>query len=99
MNQDEWRVEGYRGMDAYVLLSPHRQAVAGSVSDTETYGYEVRIAQEGRPLRYRRYRDPFQWRPRICHAARGRSGGFQCRIRTHRQTLGTGSIDSKVPCG
>jgi hypothetical protein len=47
MNQDEWRVEGYRGMDAYVLLSPHRQAVAGSVSETETYGYEVRIAQEG----------------------------------------------------
>lgn len=47
MNQDEWRVEGYRGMDAYVLLSSHRQAVAGSVSDTETYGYEVRIAQQG----------------------------------------------------
>lgn len=47
MVQEDWRVEGYRGMDAYVLVSAHRQAVAGSVADTETFGYEVRISQEG----------------------------------------------------
>jgi len=47
MNHEDWRVEGYRGMDTYVLVSSHRQAVAGSAGDTETYGYEVRIAEEG----------------------------------------------------
>ncbi|MGO4302834.1 hypothetical protein [Cupriavidus sp. RAF12] len=47
MHQDEWRVEGYRGMDAYVLVSSHRESVAGSVRDEEVWGYEVRIAQEG----------------------------------------------------
>lgn len=47
MQQDDWRVEGYRGMDAYVLVTSHHDAVAGSVGDTQTWGYEVRIAQEG----------------------------------------------------
>ncbi|MEN7527155.1 MULTISPECIES: hypothetical protein [unclassified Cupriavidus] len=47
MQQEEWRVEGYRGMDAYVLVTSHRDAVAGSVGDTQTWGYEVRVGQEG----------------------------------------------------
>ncbi|MBY4945701.1 hypothetical protein K6V92_03575 [Cupriavidus respiraculi] len=38
--QDEWRVESYRGLDVYVLVS----AVRG---DEQQWGYEVRIAQEG----------------------------------------------------
>lgn len=39
MQRDDWRVEGYRGMDAYVLVTAHANAGA--------WRYEVRIAQEG----------------------------------------------------
>lgn len=47
MQQQDWRVESYRGMDAYVLVVSQHDAVAGSVGDTQTWGYEVRIAQDG----------------------------------------------------
>ncbi len=47
MKQEDWRVEGYRGMDAYVCVISHHDAIAGSVGDTQTWGYEVRVAQEG----------------------------------------------------
>lgn len=44
MQQDDWRVEQYRGMDAYVLVVSHRNAGAG---DAQAWAYEVRVAQEG----------------------------------------------------
>lgn len=47
MRSEDWRVEGYRGMDAYVLVTSHHDASAGAVGDTQTWGYEVRVAQEG----------------------------------------------------
>ncbi|WP_423196455.1 MULTISPECIES: hypothetical protein [unclassified Cupriavidus] len=47
MSQADWRVEQYRGKDAYVLVSPHRESVAGSMDDTQVWSYEVRIAEEG----------------------------------------------------
>ncbi|WP_423193046.1 hypothetical protein [Cupriavidus sp. H18C2] len=47
MEQEDWRTEGYRGMDAYVLVTSHHDTTAGSVGDTQTWGYEVRVAQEG----------------------------------------------------
>ncbi|WP_404992814.1 hypothetical protein [Cupriavidus pauculus] len=47
MQSEDWRVEGYRGMDAYVLVTSHHDASAGAVGDTQTWGYEVRVAQEG----------------------------------------------------
>ncbi|RZT42762.1 hypothetical protein [Cupriavidus agavae] len=47
MQQDDWRVEQHRGMDVYILVTSQRDAVAGSVGDTQTWGYEVRVAQEG----------------------------------------------------
>lgn len=47
MQQEDWRVEGYRGMDAYVLVTSQHDAVAGSVGDTQTFGYQVRVGQEG----------------------------------------------------
>jgi len=47
MQQEDWRTEGYRGMDAYVRVVSHHDTMAGSVGDTQTWGYEVRVAQEG----------------------------------------------------
>jgi len=42
MQQEDWRVEGYRGLDAYVQVTAG--ADAGGV---RRWGYEARIAQEG----------------------------------------------------
>jgi len=42
MHQEDWRVEGYRGMDAYVLVTA--DVDAGGI---QRWGYEARIAQEG----------------------------------------------------
>ena len=39
---EEWRVEGYRGMDAYVLVTEGADA-AGK----RCWGYEFRVGQEG----------------------------------------------------
>lgn len=51
MNESDWRVEAYRGMDVYVLLSQRRESgVAGNVGnlgDGGRWRYEVRICQEG----------------------------------------------------
>jgi len=41
MENAEWRVEEYRGMDVYVLVSPQGQDSIGR------WGYEVRVSQEG----------------------------------------------------
>jgi hypothetical protein len=41
MDQADWRVESYRGLDVYVLVSPRsHDALRG-------WGYEVRVSQEG----------------------------------------------------
>ncbi|WP_342050678.1 MULTISPECIES: hypothetical protein [unclassified Cupriavidus] len=47
MASDDWRVEQYRGKDAYVLISPQREHIAGSVDETQLWTYEVRIAEDG----------------------------------------------------
>ncbi len=51
MNESDWRVEAYRGMDVYVLLSQRRESGVignvGNMSDVGPWGYEVRVCQEG----------------------------------------------------
>ncbi|BDB23512.1 hypothetical protein Tamer19_51670 [Cupriavidus sp. TA19] len=39
--ENDWRVEQYRDMDVYVLVSPQGESTIGR------WGYEVRVAQEG----------------------------------------------------
>ncbi|MEK7318625.1 MAG: hypothetical protein AAB280_06000 [Pseudomonadota bacterium] len=39
---EEWRVEGYRGMDAYVLVTE-----GAGAAGKRCWGYEVRVGQEG----------------------------------------------------
>ncbi|UDM49599.1 hypothetical protein [Cupriavidus sp. MP-37] len=41
MDNADWRVEAYRGMDVYVLVSPQGPGSIGR------WSYEVRVAQEG----------------------------------------------------
>ncbi|QYY30692.1 MULTISPECIES: hypothetical protein [Cupriavidus] len=50
MAQTEWRVEAYRDMDVYVLVTQQHESDDGvvSVGSSSTYwGYEVRVGQEG----------------------------------------------------
>ncbi|RLK44553.1 hypothetical protein [Cupriavidus plantarum] len=47
MASEDWRVEKYRGKDAYVLVTPQRESVAGSIDETQLWTYQIRIAEEG----------------------------------------------------
>ena len=49
MAQPEWRVEAYRDMDVYVLVTQQHEGGDGVVSMEVPlqWGYEVRVCQEG----------------------------------------------------
>ncbi|WER47727.1 hypothetical protein CupriaWKF_11545 [Cupriavidus sp. WKF15] len=49
MAQIEWRVEAYRGMDVYVLVTQQHADHDGVVSmgGSARWAYEVRVCQEG----------------------------------------------------
>ena len=49
MAQPEWRVEAYRDMDVYVLVTPQHEGGEGVVSmeASPRWAYEVRVCQEG----------------------------------------------------
>ncbi|MGO4330466.1 hypothetical protein AB4Z48_03240 [Cupriavidus sp. 2TAF22] len=47
MSNSDWRVEAYRGMDVYVLVSQQRTDGVASVGGLGEWRYEVRVAQEG----------------------------------------------------
>jgi hypothetical protein len=44
---DEWRVESYRGLDVYVLVSKVASNGVAQISAPSQWAYEVRICQEG----------------------------------------------------
>jgi hypothetical protein len=46
-HQDEWRVESYRGVDVYVLVSRVASDGVAQIAAPSQWGYEVRICQEG----------------------------------------------------
>ncbi|MDF3837302.1 hypothetical protein P3W85_30775 [Cupriavidus basilensis] len=47
MSNADWRVEAYRGMDVYVLVSSQRDDGVATVGDVGQWRYEVRVCQEG----------------------------------------------------
>ncbi|WP_454731178.1 MULTISPECIES: hypothetical protein [Cupriavidus] len=50
MNHSDWRVEAYRGMDVYVLVSGQEEEQGAGIATLGGAGkwrYEVRVAQEG----------------------------------------------------
>ena len=46
-HHDEWRVESYRGLDVYVLVSPVAGEGGTANDGASQWGYEVRLCQEG----------------------------------------------------
>ncbi|WP_420992787.1 hypothetical protein ACKI2N_006145 [Cupriavidus sp. 30B13] len=47
MNNSDWRVEAYRGMDVYVLVSEQQEDGVAALGGVGKWRYEVRVAQEG----------------------------------------------------
>lgn len=47
MSNADWRVEAYRGMDVYVLVSSPRVGGVAALGEVAQWGYEVRVCQEG----------------------------------------------------
>lgn len=46
MENEEWRVEAYRGMEVYVLVSEQHGKTRSEHEDSR-WGFEVRVGQEG----------------------------------------------------
>ncbi|GAB7543731.1 hypothetical protein [Cupriavidus sp. CuC1] len=47
MSNADWRVEAYRGMDVYVLVSKPGGNGIPALGKVAQWGYEVRVCQEG----------------------------------------------------
>lgn len=47
MAQPEWRVEAYRDMDVYVLVTQQHEGGVVSMGGAARWAYEVRVCQEG----------------------------------------------------